>query len=109
MPYPSHGVLGTAAAPIPSYPHFDHALRLFPCSDNMFQFLSNQTPSNDILPPINIHAPQSSPTPLTKHVQRLPDNMRKNDYDFYRQDKEVSKTVNGKKVTLSFQSRNQLY
>ena len=35
--------------------------------------------------------------------------MKKNDYVFYRHDKEGSKTLNGKKVSLPLESRNQLY
>ena len=96
-------------APLPSLPQFDHVLRFIPYTDNMFHFSSNQTPSITIVPAINICAPKSSPTPLTKHVPGFPDNMRKNDDVFYRHNKEIFKTINGKKVSLPLESRNQLY
>ena len=96
-------------APLPNIPHFGSIPRSIVCYDNMFQFFSRQTPSTSFLLAINIRAPQSTPTPLTKHAQVLPNNMKKNDYIFFRHNKKGSKTVNGKKVSLPLESRNQLY
>ena len=75
----------------------------------MFNLLSSSNTKSNYTPVINTRAPLSTPPVLTKHVKNIPENMAKNDFVYYRHDKDNNKTTNRKKLSLPTEARSRLY